>query len=173
MSSNANGLSETRRNRFSFFNFATLCTFALAALLLPGAAAAATCADAFTNWTTGSRLVHSVPSSTVVGESIGEWDSDVVKIRHNIAGILLLGAKGEAIQGTLYVWDAVNEEVDLVGSEVLGGETGNTYTTEVEEGDYCIEVHNYDESEGEYELNINFVDGCTLGTLSPTFCEQM
>ena len=173
MSSNAKGLSETRRNRFVSYSLATLFAFVLAALALPGAAAAATCEDAFASWTTGSRLVHAVPSSTVVAESIGEWDSDVVKIRHNLPGILLLGAKGEAVQGTLYIWDAVNEEADYVGSAVLGGESGNTYTTAVVEGDYCFEVTNYDESEGEYELNINFVDGCTLGTLSPTFCQQM
>lgn len=163
----------SRRNRLSLRLFAAL--FALALFAFTGArpVSAETCANAFANWTTGSRLIHGVPSSTVISESIAEWDSDVVKIRHNIAGLLLLGVKGAEVEGTLYVWDALNEEADLVGSAVLGGETGNSYSTEVEEGDYCLEITNHVESEGEYELNINFVDGCTLGTLAPTFCEQM
>lgn len=168
MSSNATTLSETRRNRFS------LCLFALALFTLASAvpASAETCATAFANWTTGSRLVHSITGSSSYAHEIDEWDSDVVKIRHNMPGLLIFGAKGVAIEGTLYVWDAVNEEADPVGDpQDLGGESGNVFTTEVEVGDYCFEISA--EEEGEYELNVNFLDGCTLGILAPSLCEQM
>lgn len=173
MSSNATTSSATRRNRFSLRLFAAFCAPVLFALASAVPASAETCASAFANWSTGSRLVHSITSSSSYAHEIDEWDSDVVKIRHNMPGVLIIGAKGVAIEGTLYVWDEANSEADLVGSEVLGGETGNTYTTVVEDGDYCFEITNYGESEGDYELNINFLDGCTLGTLAPTFCQQM
>jgi hypothetical protein len=170
MSFNAISLSETRHNRFSLRLFAALLALALCTFVLPDSASAATCADAFANWaTTGSRLSHDITSSSTFVDDTDEWDSDVVKIRHNVAGILVFGAKGEAIEGTLYVWDAIEEEQDLVGSATLAGGSGNTYTTPVDEGDYCFEITNYDSSEGEYVLNVNFLDACTLG-LTPNAC---
>ncbi len=171
MSSIATQLSVTRRNLFSFRHFAALLAFGLLALGLPQTAAAATCADAFANWSSGSTLVHSITGSSNYASEIDEWDSDIVKIRHNIPGVLVLGAKGEAILGTLYVWDEVNEEADTVGTMALGGGSGATYTATVDIGDYCLEISD-DDSEGYYELNINFLDGCTLGTLSPTYCNS-
>lgn len=170
MSSNTIHLSETRRNRFSLRLFAALLALALCAFVLPASASAATCADAFANWaTSGSRLSYDITSSSNFVDEIDEWDSDVVKIRHNVAGILVFGAKGAAIEGTLYVWDPIEEEEVLVGSETLAGGSGNTYTTAVEAGDYCFEITNHDSSEGEYVLNVNFLDGCTLG-LAPNAC---
>lgn len=171
MSSKATQLSETRRNRFSVRLFAAFLAIALCAFVLPSSASAATCADAFANWTTGaSRLTYDITSSSSLVDEIDQWDSDPVKIRHNIPGLLVLGAKGAAIEGTLYVWDAVNEDADVVGTTVLAGGSGDIFTTEVEAGDYCFEISNSDESEGEYVLNINFLDGCTLGTLMPNAC---
>lgn len=172
MSSNTIYLSETRRNRFSLRLFAALLALALCAFTLPHPAAAATCAEGLESWTTGSLLVHSITSSSTYANEIDEWDSDVVKIRHNMPGVLVLGAKGAEIEGTLYVWNETTEEADLVGTATLGGSSGNSYTTSVDVGDYCLEISNYGSSAGEYELNINFLDGCTLGILSPTFCEN-
>ncbi len=160
--------SKTRRNFFSFRTFAVL-GVGLLALGLPRTAAAATCADAFANWSSGSRLVHNITGTSTYGHEIDEWDSDPIKIRHNIAGVLVLGAKGVAILGTLYVWDEVNEEADVVGTMALGGGSGATYTTAVDVGDYCLEVSD-DDSEGYFELNLNFLDGCTLGTLPSSYC---
>ncbi len=171
MSSIATISSETRRNRFSLRHFAALVAFALLTVTLARPASAETCATAFANWSTGSRLVHSVTSSSSYANEIDEWDSDVVKIRHNIAGLLIFGAKGVAVEGTLYVWDAVNEEADPVGTadQVYGGGSGHVFSTSVGVGDYCFEVSKY-LTDGYFELNINFLDGCTLGTLPSNEC---
>jgi hypothetical protein len=169
MSSNATRLSETRRNRFSLRLFAALLALALCAFVLPRSASAENCVDAFANWSTGSHLVHSVTGSSTYAHEIDEWDSDVVKVRHNISGLLIIGAKGVAIKGDLYFWNPSTEEIDQIDVEQeLGGGSGNVFTTEVEVGDYCFEIAS--EEEGGYELNINFLDGCTLGILSPLYC---
>ncbi len=169
MSTNVNSSPASCRNRVSLV--ATLVALAFFAFAFGDPAAAATCGEGLASWTSGSRLVHSITTSSSYANEIDEWDSDVVKIRHNIAGMLVLGAKGVAISGTLYVWNPATEEADVVGTMSLGGGSGNTFTTAVDVGDYCLEIAD-DESEGYYELNINFLDGCTLGTLSPTFCEN-
>ncbi len=171
MSSNAITLSETRRNRFSLRLFAALLALTLCTFMLPRSASAETCANAFANWSSSGYLVHSVTSSSTSGHDIDEWDSDVVKIRHNISGLLIFGAKGVAIKGNLYFWNTGNEEIEQVGEEQdLGGGSGNVFTTAVEVGDYCFEVSVPHETAGYYELNVNFLDGCTLGILSPLFC---
>jgi len=170
MSSNTTHPSETRRNRFSLNLFAALLTLALFAFTAARPASAETCEGAFANWSSSSYLVHSVTSSSTSAQDIDEWDSDVVKIRHTIAGLLVLGAKGAAISGTLYVWNTGNNEADVVGTTTLAGGSGDIFTTEVEAGDYCFEITDYDSSVGEYVLNVNFLDGCTLGTLMPNAC---
>jgi hypothetical protein len=170
MSSSTTHRSETRRNRFSLRLFAALLALALCAIVLPRSASAATCADAFASWSSSSYLIHSVTSSSTYANEIDEWDSDVVKVRHTIAGLLVLGAKGAAITGTLYVWNTGTEEADVIGTTTLAGGSGDIFTTEVEAGDYCFEITDYDSSAGEYVLNVNFLDGCTLGTLAPNAC---
>jgi len=169
MSSNTIHLSETRRNRFSLRLFAALLVLGLCAFAPARPAYAENCVDAFANWSTGSRLVHNITSSSSYAHEIDEWDSDVVKIRHNMPGLLIFGAKGVAITGNLYFWNPGTEEIDQIDVEQeLGGESGNVFTTSVEVGDYCFEIAS--EEEGEYELNVNFLDGCTLGILSPLYC---
>ncbi|HEV7669185.1 MAG TPA: hypothetical protein VGS22_11705 [Thermoanaerobaculia bacterium] len=171
MSRYATTLSETRRNRFSLRLFAALLALALCTFVLPPAASAATCADAFANWaTSGSRLSYDITSSSNFVDQIDGWDSDILKVRHNVPGIVVIGAKGAAIEGSLYVWDPIEEEEVLVGSATLADGNGDFYTTAVDVGDYCFEISNHDSSEGEYVLNINFLDGCTLGTLMPNAC---
>ncbi|HXU47261.1 MAG TPA: hypothetical protein VN783_17170 [Thermoanaerobaculia bacterium] len=164
----------TSRTRNSLSTFAApLSALALLAFAAPQSAqadCASTLYDALVNNATYSTLVEEATQTTVFEDAIDEADSDVVKVHHAIAGLIVFTAKGTAIDGTLYKWNPGLEQADEVATQMLGAGSGNNITEWVDTGDYCFESLSHAASSGVYNLKIQFFDGCELGEEGEEFC---
>jgi hypothetical protein len=96
-------------------------------------------------------------------KKIDEWSGDVIKLRTNKPGVLVVEAVGTGAQNALYAGSSSGPH-PLLDSSRLG--TGlRELQAIVRAGDHCIQVVPPAGATGDYRVEASFVDICHLGDL--------
>ena len=102
-------------------------------------------------------------STATKEKQIDEWSGDVIKIRTDKPGVLVVDAVGTGAQNALYT-GAASGTHPLVDSSRLG--TGlRELQTVIRAGDHCIQVAPPAGATGNYRVDAYFVDVCHLGDI--------
>jgi hypothetical protein len=110
----------------------------------------------------GGGILLADATTTTTTQKVDEWEGDILKLRINRPGVLVLSGEGAGVQGSLYAADPASGGARLEDGGAIGT-AHRPLTMVVQPGEHCVQVTPDAGAAGTLRLRTTFFDVCRLG----------